>query len=269
MPYLYTPWTLPKMASPPSPWAACSSAWSLLVRGNLSKHPTWTSLVQLEAIIFHPITSYLGGVTDPHLATTSFQIVVESSKISPEPPPDYTILAPSAIPRRTCASDPSPASLSFSEHTKGLRVFLVVRGPQTNIVLKQQPHHSWCSPCSCLLHYFWYKPGCPWLSCHPSTLLTHVQSYVNWDPQILFCCTELENIPRKWMVSWSLSLSLTELHNSSEIDLNAKKNSLKYILSRILTEWLNFKKFECKKHSYLCILASLFTFKNIFSSLHV
>ncbi|KAK4832356.1 hypothetical protein QYF61_021955 [Mycteria americana] len=43
-------------------------------------------LAQLEAISSRPITCYLGEETDPHLSTTSFQVVVESNKVSPQPP---------------------------------------------------------------------------------------------------------------------------------------------------------------------------------------
>ena len=43
-------------------------------------------LVQLEAVSSHPIASYLIEETDPHLATPSFQVVVESDKVSPQPP---------------------------------------------------------------------------------------------------------------------------------------------------------------------------------------
>jgi len=43
-------------------------------------------LAQLAAVSSHPVTSYLGEQTDPHLATTSFQVVVESNEVSPEPP---------------------------------------------------------------------------------------------------------------------------------------------------------------------------------------
>ncbi|KAK4829021.1 hypothetical protein QYF61_001796 [Mycteria americana] len=43
-------------------------------------------LAQLEAIFSRPITCYLGEETDPHLSTTSFQAVVESNKVSPQPP---------------------------------------------------------------------------------------------------------------------------------------------------------------------------------------
>ncbi|KAK4828309.1 hypothetical protein QYF61_025321 [Mycteria americana] len=43
-------------------------------------------LAQLEAISSCPITCYLGEETDPHLSTTSFQVVEESNKVSPQPP---------------------------------------------------------------------------------------------------------------------------------------------------------------------------------------
>ncbi|KAK4832389.1 hypothetical protein QYF61_022244 [Mycteria americana] len=43
-------------------------------------------LTQLEAISSRSITCYLGEETDPHLSTTSFQVVVESNKVSPQPP---------------------------------------------------------------------------------------------------------------------------------------------------------------------------------------
>jgi len=43
-------------------------------------------LAQLQAIASHPITSYLGEETNTHLITTAFQVVVESDKVSPQPP---------------------------------------------------------------------------------------------------------------------------------------------------------------------------------------
>ncbi|KAK4833009.1 hypothetical protein QYF61_027111 [Mycteria americana] len=43
-------------------------------------------LAQLEAISSHPIACYLGEETDPHLSTASFQAVVESDEVSPQPP---------------------------------------------------------------------------------------------------------------------------------------------------------------------------------------
>ena len=42
--------------------------------------------MQLEAISSHPIASYLGEETNTCLTTISFQVVVESSKVSLQPP---------------------------------------------------------------------------------------------------------------------------------------------------------------------------------------
>ena len=43
-------------------------------------------LVQLEAVSSHSITCSLGQEPNTHLATASFQVVVESNKVSPQPP---------------------------------------------------------------------------------------------------------------------------------------------------------------------------------------
>jgi len=43
-------------------------------------------LTQLESISSHPIADYLGEETNSHLATPSCQAVVESDKVSPQPP---------------------------------------------------------------------------------------------------------------------------------------------------------------------------------------
>jgi len=44
------------------------------------------SLMQLEAISSRPIAGYLGEETDTCLTTTSFHLVAESNKVSPQPP---------------------------------------------------------------------------------------------------------------------------------------------------------------------------------------
>jgi len=41
--------------------------------------------MQLEAIASRPITSYLGEETNTHLTTPSFQVTVESCKVSAQP----------------------------------------------------------------------------------------------------------------------------------------------------------------------------------------
>ena len=42
--------------------------------------------MQHEAIPSSPISSYAGTEADSHLTTTSLWVVVESNKVSPEPP---------------------------------------------------------------------------------------------------------------------------------------------------------------------------------------
>ena len=44
------------------------------------------SLAQLEAIPSSPITSHMREEADHLLTTTSLQVVIESNKVSPEPP---------------------------------------------------------------------------------------------------------------------------------------------------------------------------------------
>ncbi|KAK4807165.1 hypothetical protein QYF61_024285 [Mycteria americana] len=101
-----------------------------------------TTLSGLEAISSCPIASYLGEETDPHLSTTSFQVVVESNKVSPQPPllqakqsqfpqPLLIRLVLQTLHQLRCPS------LDMLEH---LNVFLVVRGPKLNTVFEVRPH---------------------------------------------------------------------------------------------------------------------------------
>ena len=60
----------------------CLTTLSVIFPNIQSKPP----LMQLEAISCHPITSYLGKETNNHLTTTTFQVVVESDKVSLQPP---------------------------------------------------------------------------------------------------------------------------------------------------------------------------------------
>jgi len=45
-------------------------------------------LMQPEAIASHPFACYLGEEINAHLAATSFQVVVVSNQVPPQPPPD-------------------------------------------------------------------------------------------------------------------------------------------------------------------------------------
>ena len=88
---------------------------------------TEPSLAQLEATA-SSYCFYLEGEADSHLTTTSFQILVESTKISPESPPQCITPVPSAALHKTCAPCPSPASPS-----------------------------PWYSPCSIALNFCWFS----------------------------------------------------------------------------------------------------------------
>ncbi|KAK4812409.1 hypothetical protein QYF61_019643 [Mycteria americana] len=124
-------------------------------------------LVQLEAIASRPITCYLGEETNPHLATASFQGVVESDKVSPQPPfpqakqPQFPQPLPISLVLQTLPQLHCP-----SLHTlQPLNVSLVVRGPKLNTVLEDAIG----------------------LLGHLGTLLAHIEVAVNQHPQVLFC----------------------------------------------------------------------------------
>ncbi|KAK4817682.1 LOW QUALITY PROTEIN: hypothetical protein QYF61_024911 [Mycteria americana] len=151
-------------------------------------------LVQLEDILSHPITCYLGEETDPHLSTTSFQVVVESDKVSPQPPflqakqphfpqPLLIRLVLQTLHQLRCPS------LDSLQH---LNVSLVVGGPKLNTAFKVRPHQ-----CRVQGHDHFPSPAghaifdtsqdaIGFLG-HLGTLLDHIQAAVNQHPQVLLC----------------------------------------------------------------------------------
>ena len=76
-------WLLHHLPGQPVP-APNHSFWKDICPNTQPEPP----LAQLEAVPSSSITSYVGEEADPRLATTSFQVVVECYKASPEPPPD-------------------------------------------------------------------------------------------------------------------------------------------------------------------------------------
>ena len=92
--------------------------------------------MQLQAISAYPISNNLGEETNTHIPTTSFQVVVESDKVSPHPPllqtkqPQLPQLL-LTVPQFRCPS---------LDTLQQLNVPLVVRGPKVNAVFKMQPH---------------------------------------------------------------------------------------------------------------------------------
>ncbi|KAK4831678.1 hypothetical protein QYF61_018675 [Mycteria americana] len=151
-------------------------------------------LVQLEAISSCPITCYLGEETDPHLSTTSFQVVVESDEVSPQPPflqakqpqlpqPLLIRLLLQTLHQLRC---PSLDSL------QPLNVPLVVGGPKLNTVVEVRPHQ-----CRVQGHDHFPSPAghaifdtsqdaIGFLG-HLGTLLAHIQAAVNQHSQVLLC----------------------------------------------------------------------------------
>ncbi|KAK4817018.1 hypothetical protein QYF61_025938 [Mycteria americana] len=150
-------------------------------------------LAQLEAISSHPITCYLGKETNTHLATTSFHVVVESDKVSPQPPslqtkqPQFPQLLLIRLVLQTLHQLPC-SSLDLLQH---LNVSLVVRGPKLNTVFKVRPHQ-----CRVQGHDHFPSPAGHTISdtsqdaigllSHLGTLLAHMQPAVDQHPQVLF-----------------------------------------------------------------------------------
>ncbi|KAK4828298.1 hypothetical protein QYF61_024963, partial [Mycteria americana] len=151
-------------------------------------------LAQLEAISSCPITCYLGEETDPHLSTTSFQVVEESDEVSPQPP--FLQAKQSQLPQpllirlllQTLHQLRCP-SLYTLQH---LNVPLVVGGPKLNTVFEVRPHQ-----CRVQGHNHFPSPAghaifdtgqdaIGFLG-RLGTLLAHIQAAVNQHPQVLLC----------------------------------------------------------------------------------
>jgi len=150
-------------------------------------------LVQLEAISSCPITGYPEEETNTHLSTTSFQAVVESNKVSPQPPLLQTkqpqFLQPLLISFvLQTLHQPRCPSLDTLQH---INVFLVVRGPKLNTVFEVRPHQ-------CRVQG---DDHCPapaghtipdtsqdviGLLGHLGTLLAHVQPAIDQHPKVFF-----------------------------------------------------------------------------------
>ncbi|KAF4788092.1 hypothetical protein TURU_164537 [Turdus rufiventris] len=85
---------------------------------------------QHEVISSGSVIFCLGEETDIRLATSSFQVVVESDEVPPEPP-FLQAEHPQTLPQPRC-----PSLDTFQP----LNVFLAVRGPELNTGLEDWPH---------------------------------------------------------------------------------------------------------------------------------
>ncbi|KAK4830412.1 LOW QUALITY PROTEIN: hypothetical protein QYF61_010943, partial [Mycteria americana] len=148
-------------------------------------------LVQLEAISSCPVTCYLGEETDPHLSTTSFQVVVESDKVSPQPPflqakqPQFP--QPLLI-RLLLQTLHQLLALLWTRSSTSMSLL----GPKLNTVFEVRPHQ-----CRVQGHDHFPSPAghtifdtsqdaIGFLG-HLGTLLAHIQAAVDQHPQVLFC----------------------------------------------------------------------------------
>ncbi|KAK4807134.1 hypothetical protein QYF61_018475 [Mycteria americana] len=135
-------------------------------------------LVQLEAISSRPITCYLGEETDPHLSTTSFQVVVESNKVSPQPP----------FLQAKQSQFPQPILIRLLLQT----LHQLLGGPKLNTVFEVRPHQ-----CRVQGHDHFLSPAGHTIFDTSQdaigflgrlgTLLAHIQAAVNQHPQVLLC----------------------------------------------------------------------------------
>ncbi|KAK4823665.1 LOW QUALITY PROTEIN: hypothetical protein QYF61_005017 [Mycteria americana] len=150
-------------------------------------------LAQLEAISSHPIACYLGEEAHTHLTTTSFQVVVESDKVSPQPPflqakqPQFPQPLLIRLVLQTLHQLRCP-SLDMLQH---LNVSLV--GPKLNTVFKGRPHqcrgqgqgdNHFPSPAGHTISET--SQDAIGLLGHLGTLLAHIQLAIDQHHQVLF-----------------------------------------------------------------------------------
>ncbi|KAK4831168.1 hypothetical protein QYF61_015638 [Mycteria americana] len=151
-------------------------------------------LAQLEAISSRPITCYLGEETDPHLSTTSFQVVVESDKVSPQPP--FLQAKQSQLPQpliiRLLLQTLHQLRCPSLDTLQYLNIPLVVGGPKLNTVFEVRPHqcriqgdNHFPSPAGHTI-FDTSQDAIGFLG-HLGTLLAHIQAAVNKHPQVLLC----------------------------------------------------------------------------------
>ena len=96
-------------------------------------------LVQLETIFSCPTICNLGKETNNHLTTTSFQVLVETGKVSPLLQAEQPQVSQQPLVRqilKTC-HQLHCSSLDTLQH---LNVFVVARGQKLITVFEVQPH---------------------------------------------------------------------------------------------------------------------------------
>ncbi|KAK4825306.1 LOW QUALITY PROTEIN: hypothetical protein QYF61_026657 [Mycteria americana] len=149
-------------------------------------------LAQLEAISSCPLPCYLGEETDPHLSTASFQVAVESDKVSPQPPflqakqpqlpqPLLISLVLQTLPQLRCPSLDTLQPLNVSLVGPKLNTAFEVRPPQCRV----QGDNHFPSPAGHTI-FDTSQDAIGFLG-RLCTLLAHIQAAVNQHPQVLLC----------------------------------------------------------------------------------
>ncbi|KAK4825114.1 LOW QUALITY PROTEIN: hypothetical protein QYF61_024005, partial [Mycteria americana] len=149
-------------------------------------------LAQLGAISSCSMACYLGEETDPHLSTTSFQAVVESHKVSPQPPflqakqPQF----PQPLLIRLVLQTLHQLRCPSRDTLQHLNVSLV--GPKLNTVFEVRPHQ-----CRVQGDNHFPTPAGHTISDtgqdaigllgHLGTLLAHIQVAIDQYAQVLLC----------------------------------------------------------------------------------
>ncbi|KAK4827323.1 hypothetical protein QYF61_016573 [Mycteria americana] len=151
-------------------------------------------LVQLEAISSCPMACYLGEETDPHLSTPSFQAVVESDEVSPQPP--FLQAKQPQVPQlllvRLVLQTLHQLCCPSLDTLQPLNVSLGVRGPKVNTAFEVRPHqcraqgdHHCPAPAGHAIADT-SQDAVGFLG-HLGTLLAHIQPAVDQHPQVLLC----------------------------------------------------------------------------------
>ncbi|KAK4812344.1 LOW QUALITY PROTEIN: hypothetical protein QYF61_017121 [Mycteria americana] len=181
-------WRLHHLSGQPVPML--DNPFSKKIFPNIQSKPF---LMQLEAISCRPIASYLGEETETCLATTSFQVVVESDEVSPEPPflqakqPQFPQPLPISLVLQTLDQLHCP-SLDTLQH---LNVSLGWN-PKLHTVFEVWPHQCrvqgddhFPSPAGHTVSDT-SQDAIGFLG-HLGTLLAHNQAAIDQYPQVLLC----------------------------------------------------------------------------------
>ncbi|KAK4827747.1 hypothetical protein QYF61_021218 [Mycteria americana] len=197
-------------------------------------------LVQLGDISSHPIACYLGEETDPHLSTASFQVVVESDKVSPQPPflqakqPQF----PQALLIRLLLQTLHQLCCPSLDTLQHLNVSLVVRRPKLNMLFEGHDHFP--TPAGHAISDT--SQDASGLLGHLSTLPARIQPAINQHPQAWLCVNvglkSANGFQSGWVRLWLLCMG--GCGSAEGVSLRAKQPQLPQpLLIRLVLQTLH------------------------------